>query len=166
MKKLNLTICLLIVVLTIFMFDATMSFARYKSSVDSLMTIDVAKPILSITSEEITETINPINSIIMPFTISNYENTEITYLKLKYYLTFSMKEKKFPIIFELYEVDENNNLTQIPLNDNKTDYFTIDKETLSNHKYYLKIFWDKNDISYKYQNLNDYVKINVYVEQV
>lgn len=166
MKKLNIAIGVLVIALTIFTFDGTLSLSRYMRSIDSLGSLEIAKPILNITSGEITKTINPTNNVSVSFIVSNYETDEINDLKLKYYLIFSLKEEKFPVRYELYSVDEDDNLTEVLLENNKSDYFTLDKEVHDSQEFILKVYWDESDISYTYQNLSDYIKINAYVEQL
>ena len=124
----------------------------------------IAEPIFKVENlqETITETINKETQIKdYIFKIKNYEllqdgkNKRISEVDMEYNIQIVESDSKFPIMYELYELEDNKNLLD---NTNKTVNYKISKNIEYEKTYKLVVCW-KN----KQENLSneDVVKIVV-----
>ncbi len=165
MKKINNIAITIILILLISIFCSYNTFASYKSVYESESSIEIAEPIFNLVTSSIADKINPTNEIETNFSITNFNGNEINDIILKYYLTISLENDKLPLEYKLYK-KENDTLTELPLTNNQTDYFTLNKDIKETQDFVLKISWNELDTTYEYQNITDYIKINAYIEQL
>lgn len=165
MKKINNIAITIILILLISIFCSYNTFASYKSVYESESSIEIAEPIFNLVTSSIADKINPTNEIETNFNITNFKDNEINDITLKYYLTISLENDKLPLEYKLYK-KENDTLTELPLTNNQTDYFTLNKDVKETQDFVLKISWNELKTSYEYQNITDYIKINAYIEQL
>ena len=165
MKKINNIAITIILILLISIFCSYNTFASYKSVYESESSIEIAEPIFNLVTSSIADKINPTNEIETNFSITNFNDNEINDITLKYYLTISLENDKLPLEYKLYK-KENDTLTELPLTNNQTDYFTLNKDIKETKDFVLKISWNELKTSYEYQNITDYIKINAYIEQL
>lgn len=165
MKKINNIAITIILILLISIFCSYNTFASYKSVYESESSIEIAEPIFNLVTSSIADKINPTNEIETNFSITNFNGNEINDIILKYYLTISLENDKLPLEYKLYK-KENDTLTEQPLTNNQTDYFTLNKDIKETQDFVLKISWNELDTTYEYQNITDYIKINAYIEQL
>lgn len=165
MKKINNIAITIILILLISIFCSYNTFASYKSVYESESSIEIAEPIFNLVTSSIADKINPTNEIETNFSITNFNDNEINDITLKYYLTISLENDKLPLEYKLYK-KENDTLTELPLTNNQTDYFTLNKDIKETQDFVLKISWNELKTSYEYQNITDYIKINAYIEQL
>ncbi len=165
MKKIDNIAITNILILLISIFCSYNTFASYKSVYESESSIEIAKPIFNLVTSSNANKINPTNEIETNFSITNFNDNEINDITLKYYLTISLENDKLPLEYKLYK-KENDTLTELPLTNNQTDYFTLNKDIKETQDFVLKISWNELDTSYEYQNITDYIKINAYIEQL
>lgn len=165
MKKIDNIAITNILILLISIFCSYNTFASYKSVYESESSIEIAEPIFNLVTSSIADKINPTNEIETNFSITNFNGNEINDIILKYYLTISLENDKLPLEYKLYK-KENDTLTELPLTNNQTDYFTLNKDIKETQDFVLKISWNELDTSYEYQNITDYIKINAYIEQL
>lgn len=165
MKKINNIAITIILILLISIFCSYNTFASYKSVYESESSIEIAEPIFNLVTSSIADKINPTNEIETNFSITNFNGNEINDITLKYYLTISLENDKLPLEYKLYK-KENDTLTELPLTNNQTDYFTLNKDIKETQDFVLKISWNELDTTYEYQNITDYIKINAYIEQL
>lgn len=165
MKKINNIAITIILILLISIFCSYNTFASYKSVYESESSIEIAEPIFNLVTSSIADKINPTNEIETNFSITNFNDNEINDITLKYYLTISLENDKLPLEYKLYK-KENDTLTELPLTNNQTDYFTLNKDVKETQDFVLKISWNELKTSYEYQNITDYIKINAYIEQL
>ncbi len=165
MKKINNIAITIILILLISIFCSYNTFASYKSVYESESSIKIAEPIFNLVTSSIADKINPTNEIETNFSITNFNGNEINDIILKYYLVISLENDKLPLEYKLYK-KENDTLTELPLTNNQTDYFTLNKDVKETQDFVLKISWNEFDTSYEYQNITDYIKINAYIEQL
>lgn len=165
MKKINNIAITIILILLISIFCSYNTFASYKSIYESESSIEIAEPIFNLVTSSIADKINPTNEIETNFSITNFNGNEINDITLKYYLVISLENDKLPLEYKLYK-KENDTLTELPLTNNQTDYFTLNKDVKETQDFVLKISWNELETSYEYQNITDYIKINAYIEQL
>lgn len=165
MKKINNIAITIILILLISIFCSYNTFASYKSVYESESSIEIAEPIFNLVTSSIADKINPTNEIETNFSITNFNGNEINDITLKYYLVISLENDKLPLEYKLYK-KENDTLTELPLTNNQTDYFTLNKDVKETQDFVLKISWNELKTSYEYQNITDYIKINAYIEQL
>lgn len=165
MKKIDNIAITIILILLISIFCSYNTFASYKSVYESESSIEIAEPIFNLVTSSIADKINPTNEIETNFSITNFNGNEINDITLKYYLTISLENDKLPLEYKLYK-KENDTLTELPLTNNQTDYFTLNKDIKETQDFVLKISWNELKTSYEYQNITDYIKINAYIEQL
>ena len=165
MKKIDNIAITNILILLISIFCSYNTFASYKSVYESESSIEIAKPIFNLVTSSIADKINPTNEIETNFSITNFNGNEINDITLKYYLVISLENDKLPLEYKLYK-KENDTLTELPLTNNQTDYFTLNKDVKETQDFVLKISWNELETSYEYQNITDYIKINAYIEQL
>lgn len=165
MKKINNIAITIILILLISIFCSYNTFASYKSVYESESSIEIAEPIFNLVTSSIADKINPTNEIETNFSITNFNGNEINDIILKYYLIISLENDKLPLEYKLYK-KENDTLTELPLTNNQTDYFTLNKDIKETQDFVLKISWNELDTTYEYQNITDYIKINAYIEQL
>ena len=165
MKKINNIAITIILILLISIFCSYNTFASYKSVYESESSIEIAEPIFNLVTSSIANKINPTNEIETNFSITNFNGNEINDITLKYYLVISLENDKMPLEYKLYK-KENDTLTELPLTNNQTDYFTLNKDVKETQDFVLKISWNELKTSYEYQNITDYIKINAYIEQL
>lgn len=165
MKKINNIAITIILILLISIFCSYNTFASYKSVYESESSIEIAEPIFNLVTSSIADKINPTNEIETNFSITNFNGNEINDITLKYYLVISLENDKMPLEYKLYK-KENDTLTELPLTNNQTDYFTLNKDVKETQDFVLKISWNELKTSYEYQNITDYIKINAYIEQL
>lgn len=165
MKKINNIAITIILILLISIFCSYNTFASYKSVYESESSIEIAEPIFNLVTSSIADKINPTNEIETNFSVTNFNDNEINDITLKYYLVISLENNKMPLEYKLYK-KENDTLTELPLTNNQTDYFTLNKDIKETQDFVLKISWNELKTSYEYQNITDYIKINAYIEQL
>lgn len=149
---------MIILIIILFLIFTPKSFAKYIETVFMKGKTEIAKPIFIVQGTEISK-INSINNVgYYDFIVKNYNNNEISEVGFKYTIEVVAKEDK-SIKFELYK--END---KIEIENLKTKKINIDADKKIEHKYKLKVIYDKtlNDIG---KDILQEVQIKVHSEQ-
>ena len=157
MKKREIVL-FLIILMVISLFISGYSMGKSMSTTKINSTADIAKPILEVENNpEITITSTNKEST-YDFKVKNYnENEEISQVDLSYTVEILTKTEE-SITFKLYRNNE-----EIPLENNKSQEFLLEKDKKQEDNYKLKILYDKGKAQGR--DIFQDVQIKVHTEQ-
>lgn len=168
-KKFNIKLCLFIL---IFCSVVSTSLARYRSTYAGSSTARVAKPVLSLNTEDdfiflSMDSISPNNEQNFYFEVSNENEKNISETSLEYVLEIITSDN-LPLEFSLYEYSFSTDSydKEVILEENKTKNYILIPKDSDNQKYMLKITWKEDEKDYKYSKTIDYIKIKADANQI
>ena len=133
-------------------------YGKYITIDQKSIEIDIAKPIFIVEGKETTK-INEINNIgYYEFLIKNFNEIDISETGFFYTIEIISKTDE-SIQFELYRED-----TQIPLNNLKTQQISIIGNQKIEHKYKLKVTYDKSKGT-EGKDILEEIQVKVHSEQ-
>ena len=120
---------------------SSITYSRYTSATQvGEGSVEVAKPIATISKITIHDVNNNIAKKEVSFSIQNYnleDDTEVTGTAMNYSLTIS-KKQSLPATYILYSV-EGANKQVVGVTDNTTSIYTLPHSTKTQHKYILEL---------------------------
>ena len=162
-KRLNFLIIFLTIILFIFTFNVTSS--RYIGQIENKTNDVNAIPILNLNNPTFNETISnmlPGSIIESDFYVSNYDDTNINEVLMKYYIKVQIGSE-IPMKVHLFDEDE----AEITLDkEGKTPEETLIYGIDIQKKYHIKIEWDENNNDAKYADKDLKLNIEVVSTQV
>ena len=169
-RKKRSTIKFLKILITLYLCVIAMPFtflttlAKYTSTVSASGTVGIARPVLNLQTNPVTDTVNPVNSMEVNFSVVNFENDVVNEVKLDYTISFVIDDRvDIPLKLHLY--DGNNQ--EITLNGNNTAVESISMlaSTPTTHDYKLVVSWDGENKSPDFAGLEKNIKITLDVVQ-
>lgn len=139
---------------------SVITMAKYTYHIDNNSVIAVAKPIALINLNN-TQKIYPTGTISIPFTITNYNDTSINEVMLRYTLTIT-KTGAYHFNYQIYEVIDNVN-TELDLT---TYYQYLPATTMTTKSYLLVIEWTDDEVPIDGLNVTDLLTIDANFKQV
>ena len=97
-RKKRSTIKFLKILITLYLCVIAMPFtflttlAKYTSTVSASGTVGIARPVLNLQTKPVTNTVNPVNSMEVNFSVVNFENGVVNEVKLDYTISFVIDE--------------------------------------------------------------------------
>ena len=173
-RKKRSTIKFLKILITLYLCVIAMPFtflttlAKYTSTVSASGTVGIARPVLNLQTKPVTNTVNPVNSMEVNFSVVNFENGVVNEVKLDYTISFVIDDSvtnslDIPLKLQLY--DGNNQ--EITLNSYNTavESISMPASTPTTHEYKLVVSWNGGDKSPNYAGLEKKIKISLDVVQ-
>ena len=169
-RKKRLKIKFLKILVTLYLCVIAMPFAflttlaKYTSMMSATDTVGIARPVLNLESVTVSDTVNPVNSMEVNFSVVNFEGAVVNEVKLNYHISFLIDDSvKIPLQLNLY--DESNN--EIPLDADNTSVQAIamPASDATTQNYTLVVSWGDEDHSYTYAGLSKMIKVSLDVEQ-
>ena len=161
LKRKVFYLCILFVLIS-FLYSFNVTTSRYVGQIEASEENIVAVPILTLSNDTMTYTIDnmmPGNEKTYEFVVSNYENDKINEVFLDYYFQIDIG-KEIPLTVELYDITSGE--SKLNITDGKTDKIRMDYGTETSKRYKLKIMWNAKDNNYKYAGKT--IKCNVILE--
>ena len=93
-RKKRSTIKFLKILITLYLCVIAMPFtflttlAKYTSTVSASGTVGIARPVLNLQTKPVTDTVNPVNSMEVNFSVVNFEGDVVNEVKLDYKISF------------------------------------------------------------------------------
>lgn len=138
--------------------------AKYSSTFSVSDSVGISMPVLNLQTYQVSNAVNPVNSIEVNFSVGNFEGAVVNEVKLNYIISFLIDDSvTIPLQLNLY--DENNQ--EIPLDENNTAVQSIamPASTPATHNYTLVVSWEGEDFSYSFAGLSKMIKVSLDVEQ-
>ncbi len=154
------TTLILVSIMILVLFFSGYSMGKEHSNVNVETNAKIAEPILIVENNPILEMDGKEKIGYYDFKVKNHKETgEITEVDLNYNIEIIAPIEK-TISFKLYQENE-----EIPLQNNKTKDFTLEKEKVQEHNYRLEIVYDKTQ-SDSIEDIIQEVQIKVHSQQL
>jgi len=146
-------------------FAVALSFSSYKTTLAGTSGSKVAVPVINLSSDTLGISISSeIKEKSYLFDVENSKDGQKSEVSMQYILEIQTLGN-LPLEFELYEVSDSQETTNLLNNSNVTDVIVMDLNE-DTHSYKLKIKWKENETSYLYSRTIDYVKVVLDSSQV
>ena len=157
MKRKIKILLIISIILCIFIigFMIKKSYSSFFSKITGISTTKVADPVFSLEHTDKKVVNNANTEVDYYFTVRNYNKEKINEIELKYMLEITPEQDK-SIVLSLFKDNE-----KIDLNNQKTNYFTLDHTNKEEHHYRLNVKYDKTGLINCYDiNSNIFIKAN------
>lgn len=153
-KRKNIEVIILLLILILISLVG-ITLARYQANIKGKALAQIANPVFEVRKEEslLLTALAPKASYV--FEVRNYDEKDINEVDMEYYIEILSNTDK-SITFELFQGDN-----KIPLENNKTQKISLNKENKENHKYRLDIAYDK-DKTQTEQDIKEKVEIKIH----
>ena len=153
-KRKNIEVIILLLILILISLIG-ITIARYQANINGKAFAQIANPVFEVRKEEslLLTALAPKASYV--FEVRNYDQQDINEVDMEYYIEILSNTDK-SITFELY-----NGENKIPIENNKTQKISLNKENKESHKYRLDIIYDKDEVKTE-EDIKEKVEIKIH----